>query len=144
MGYSRKFPPPPPPNGRHRIGHLNITGFPRITVAVSAVIPNLADSRSWGNSRIFKTFNGFCGIPVKIHKILGKFMDFQSCSPSIFYRISNVDNWGWIFSGIAQYNLIIRLSPGFFKTQLSREGLIPEGANSKVREIRSTRTKETS
>ena len=42
-------------------------------------IPNVADSKYWG-------------IPVKIHKILEKFMDFQSTSLSIFYRISNVVN----------------------------------------------------
>ena len=44
---------------------------------------------------------GFPGIPVKIYKIWGKFMDFQSYSLSISYRISNVVHGGvWIFSGI--------------------------------------------
>ena len=54
-----------------------------------------------------KTLNGFRRIPVKIHKIFGHFMDFQSFSSSIFYRISNVVHGGvWIFSGIAQCHLI--------------------------------------
>ena len=40
-----------------------------------------------------------------IHKILWKFMEFQSGSPSIYYRISNVVHGGvWIFSGIAQWD----------------------------------------
>ena len=51
-----------------------------------------------------KTLNDFRGMPVKIHKILAKFMDFQSTSLSIFYRISNVVHGSvWIFSGIAQW-----------------------------------------
>ena len=29
-----------------------------------------------GNSRILKILNGFVGIPIKTHKILGKFMEF--------------------------------------------------------------------
>ena len=53
-------------------------------------IPNLADSRFWEIPEFCKTLNGFYVIPVKIHKNLGKSMDFQSCSQSIFYRISNV------------------------------------------------------
>ena len=40
--------------------------------------------------------NGFPGIPVKIYKILGKFLDFQSYSLSISYRISNVVHRGGV------------------------------------------------
>ena len=53
-------------------------------------IPNPADSKSWGIPEFCKILNGFAGIPVKIHKILGKFMEFQSRSPSIYCRICNV------------------------------------------------------
>ena len=66
-------------------------------------IPNPADSNSWGIPQFCKILNGFPGIPVKIDKIFGKFMEFQSGSPSIYYRISNVvQGCVWIFSGIAQ------------------------------------------
>ena len=55
-----------------------------------------------GNSRFWKILNGFAGIPIKIHKILGKFMEFQSGSPSIYYRISSIVHGGvWIFCGMA-------------------------------------------
>ena len=66
-------------------------------------IPNPADSNSWGIPEFCKILNGFSGIPVKIHKILEKFIEFQSGSPSIDYKISNVVHGGrgWIFSGIA-------------------------------------------
>ena len=47
-----------------------------------------SDSKSYGIPGFCKSLNGFRGIQVKIHKIWGKFMDFQSCSTSIFYRIS--------------------------------------------------------
>ena len=58
-------------------------------------IPYPADSESWGIPEFFKILNGFPGIP-------GKFMEFLSGSPSIYYRISNVVHGGvWIFSGIA-------------------------------------------
>ena len=53
-------------------------------------IPNAAHSKSWGIPEFCKILNGFPGIPVKIHKIFGKFMDFQSGSLSIYYRISDV------------------------------------------------------
>ena len=60
------------------------------------------------NSRILQNF-GFPGIPVKIHKILGKLMEFQSGSPSLHYRISNVVHGGvWIFSEIVHYNDALR------------------------------------
>ena len=68
-------------------------------------IPYPADSTSWGIPEFWKILNGFSGIPIKIHKRLGKFMEFQSGSMSIYYRISNVV-YGmcvWIFSGIAHY-----------------------------------------
>ena len=39
-------------------------------------------------SEFWKILSGFSGIPVKIDKIWGKFMEFQSGSPSIYYRIS--------------------------------------------------------
>ena len=45
-------------------------------------------SNSWGIPQFCKILNGFPGIPVKIDKIFGKFMEFQSGSPSIYYRIS--------------------------------------------------------
>ena len=68
-------------------------------------IPDLADSKYWGIPESYKTFNDFRGIPVKIHKILGKFMDFQSSLLSIFYRLSDVvHECVWIFSGIAHCN----------------------------------------
>ena len=47
-----------------------------------------------GNSRFYKILNGFPGIPVKTDKILEKFMEFQSGSPSIYCRISNVIHGG--------------------------------------------------
>ena len=53
-----------------------------------------ADSKSWGIPEFWKILNGFAGIPIKIHKISGKFMEFQSGSLSICYRISNVVHWG--------------------------------------------------
>ena len=59
-------------------------------------IPNPADSKSWGIPEFRKTLNGFSGIPVKINKILEIFMEFQSDSPSIYYRISNVVHWGYV------------------------------------------------
>ena len=59
-------------------------------------IPNHADTKHWGIPGFCKTFNDFRGIPVKIHKILGKFMDFQSSLLSIFYRISNVVHGGCV------------------------------------------------
>ena len=67
-------------------------------------IPNAANSKSWGVPQFCKILNGFAGIPIKIHKILAKFMEFQSGSPSIYYRISNVVHGGmWILSGTAHY-----------------------------------------
>ena len=69
-------------------------------------IPNLAGSKSWRIPEFCSTLNGCRGIPVKIQKILGKFMDFQSCSPSTFYRIFNVVHEGVrIFSWIARWLL---------------------------------------
>ena len=53
-------------------------------------IPNPADSESLGIPEFCKILNSFPGIPVKGHKILEKFTEFQSGSPSIYYRISNV------------------------------------------------------
>ena len=66
-------------------------------------IPDVADSKYWGIPEFCKTSNDFRGIPVKNHKILRTFMDFQSTSLSIFYRISSVvHGGGCIFSGISQ------------------------------------------
>ena len=62
-------------------------------------IPNPADSKSCGIPEFCKTLNEFPGIPVKIPKIGGgggEFMEFQSGSPSIYYRISNVVHWGCV------------------------------------------------
>ena len=53
-------------------------------------IPNHADSKSWGIPEFGKILNGFAGIPIEIHKILGKYMEFQSGSLSIYYRTFNV------------------------------------------------------
>ena len=78
-----------------RISRMDNSNFCRI--------PNPADLKSWGIPEFCKSLNGFCGIPVKILKILGGTMDFQSGWPSIYCRISDVVHGGvWIFSGIAQ------------------------------------------
>ena len=105
MGYSRKYPHPSPPLWtilnwvlkNFRISKNDSGSFCRI--------PNLTGSKSWGIPEFCNTSNGFRGIPVKIHKIWRKFMDFQSCSLNIFYRISNVVHGVCvgIFSGIAEY-----------------------------------------
>ena len=57
-------------------------------------IPEPADSRSWRIPEFRQNLNGFPGIPVKIYKNLKKFVDFQSYSLSISYRISNVVHGG--------------------------------------------------
>ena len=57
-------------------------------------IPEPADSKSWRIPEFRQNLNGFPGIPVKIYKILKKFVDFQSYSLSISYRISNVVHRG--------------------------------------------------
>ena len=73
------------------------------------IIPEATDFKSWRIPEFRKNFNGFPGIPVKIYKILGIFVDFHSYSLSISYRISNVVHGVCvcvcvcIFSGIAQY-----------------------------------------
>ena len=59
-------------------------------------ISNPADSEPWEITEFCKILNGFPGIPVKIHKILGKFLEFQSDSPSICYRISDVVHGGGV------------------------------------------------
>ena len=92
LGCSRKYPPPwsrttlnwVPRN--FRISKKGSSSLRRI--------PNLADSKSLGIPEFCKVLNGFAGITIKIHKILGKFVEFQSDSPSIYYRISNVVHWG--------------------------------------------------
>ena len=79
---------------------------------------NPADSKSWGIpefSKILNGFdripefckilNGFAGIPIKIHKILGKFMEFQSGSAITGFPTSSMGGV-WIFSGIAQRVMI--------------------------------------
>ena len=100
MGYSRKYPPPP--YGRHWVPR-NFSISKRISSSLWR-IPNPADSKSLGILEFCKVLNGFAGIPIKIHKIAGKFVEFQSVLPSIYYRISNVIHGNvWIFSGIAQY-----------------------------------------
>ena len=95
MGYSRKYPPPllwMTLNWVHknfRISKNDSSRFCRIL--------NLADSKYWGIPEFCKTFkNDFHGIPVKIHKILRKFIDFQSSLLSIFYRISNVVHGAYV------------------------------------------------
>ena len=53
LGYPRKYPPPPPPpNGRHWIGYLKISGFPRRTSSVftgfrSLLIQNLEEFQNF-------------------------------------------------------------------------------------------------
>ena len=77
-------------------------------------IPNPADSNSLGSPEFCKILKGFAGIPIKIHKILGNFLEFQSGSPSIYYRISNVVHGGvWIFSGIVHFTLEISTNQRF-------------------------------
>ena len=73
----------------------------RICKNESSSFPNHADSTYRGIPEFFITLNDVSGIPFKIHKILEKFVDFQACSLSIFYRISNVVHGE--FSEIAQY-----------------------------------------
>ena len=41
IGLFQKISTPPPPNGRHRIGYLKISGFPRRTTAVFARFQSL-------------------------------------------------------------------------------------------------------
>ena len=53
-------------------------------------IPNPADSNFWGIPEFCKILKGFAGIPIKIHKILEKLVEFQSGSLSICYKIINV------------------------------------------------------
>ena len=72
------------------IGYLKISGFPRRTTAVfagfqSVLIQNLEEFQN-----IAKNLNGFPGIPVKIYKIWGILVDFQSYLLSNSYRIYNV------------------------------------------------------
>ena len=55
-----------------------------------------ADLNSWGIPEFCKILKGFAGILIKIHKILGKFVEFQSGSTSIYYRISNVVHRGCV------------------------------------------------
>ena len=76
MGYPRKYPYPSMDDTE-----LDTYKFQDFQECSSSFcrIPNLADSKSKGIPEFCKILNGFRGIPVKIHKILGKFMDFQSC-----------------------------------------------------------------
>ena len=88
MGYSRKYPPPPPL-------WTTLNWVPR-NFRISKKDKNPADSKSLGIPEFCKILNGFAGIPIKIHKILGEFMEFESRSPSIYYRISNVVHGGCV------------------------------------------------
>ena len=54
------------------------------------------DSKFWGIPDFCKTLNGFPWILVKIHKILGKFIEFQPGSLSIYHRISSVVHVGCV------------------------------------------------
>ena len=75
-----------------------------MTVAVFAGFQTLLILNIGEFQNLTKLLN-FRGISVKIHKILGKFMDFQSSLLSIFYRLSDVvHGCVWIFSGIAYCN----------------------------------------
>ena len=84
LGYSREYPPPPPPWMTLNWVLKNFRIFKNDSGSFCR-IPNLADFKYWGIPEFCKTLNDFREIP----KILGKFMDFQSSSLSIFYRISN-------------------------------------------------------
>ena len=53
----------------------------------------------WGIPEFYKTLNNFGLIPVKIQKILRKFIDFHSNSLSHFYKISNVFHGGCVVGG---------------------------------------------
>ena len=89
-------PPPPPPlwttlnwvPKNLRISKKDSSSLCRI--------PNPAASKSRGIPEICKILNGFPGIPVKIHKISRKFMEFQSSSLSVYYKISNVVHGGCV------------------------------------------------
>ena len=85
MGYSRKYPHPtaPPPTP-----WTTLNWVPKYYR-----IPNLADSRSWRIPEFSKT-EWFFWNSSQNSQNLGKFIDFQSCSPSIFYMISNVVHGG--------------------------------------------------
>ena len=106
LGSSRKYIHPPPMDNINWVPkNFRISKKDR---SILCRIPDPADSKSWGIPEFKKIFNGFAGIPIKTHKILGKFMEFQSGSPSIYYRISNVVHGGvWIFFGIAHLILHI-------------------------------------
>ena len=108
-GLFQKISPPPPPTPRRRLW-TTLNWIPknfRISKKDSGSlrrIPNPDGWNSWGIPEFCKILNGFPRIPVKIHRILGKFMEFQSGSPSIYYRIPVSSIGGvWIFSGIAQW-----------------------------------------
>ena len=51
-----------------------------MTVAVFAGFQTLLILNLGEFQEFCKTLNGFCGIPVKIHKTFGQFIDFQSFS----------------------------------------------------------------
>ena len=87
---------PHPLYGRHWIGYLKISGFPRRAVAVYAGFQTLLIQILGGIPEFCKILQGFTGIPIKIHKMLGKFMEFQSGSPIIYDRVSNVVHGGCV------------------------------------------------
>ena len=72
-------------------------------------IPYPADSKSWGIPEFRKILNGFPGIPVKIDKMLGIFMDSIQADPAFItgFPMSSMGSM-WIFSGIAHYGPSIR------------------------------------
>ena len=105
MGYSRKYTPPSP-YGRHRIGYLKISGFPK-----GQLIQNLEE------------FQNFAKIWMVFLEFWLKFTNFGG-----YLWISNHTHWafltgfamssmggggggrrgrGWVFSGIAQYDTSI-------------------------------------
>ena len=71
MGYSRKYPPPPPPYGRHRIGYPKISGFPGSTAEVYAGFQTLLIQ----NLEKFQSFA----------RLLMNFLEFRSKWPNEIY-----------------------------------------------------------
>ena len=79
LGYSRKYPHTPMYDTE--LGTQKSQDSQEDSSSLCR-IPNPADSNSWGIPEFCKILNGFLGIPVKLHKIFGKFMEFRSGSPS--------------------------------------------------------------
>ena len=104
-------------------------GFPRKTAAVCAGFQTLViQVLGAGIPEFCKIFNGFPEILVKIHKIFGKLIGFQSGSPSILAFF----HWGWGAGGTPKEVLPLQVKnfaplppkrkkrPGIFEKYLSK------------------------